>query len=229
MFLKVALAAIISISVSEITARPTFAQKPNVKSPATSSQKASEENLNKKDAKNRKQGMWFYERPAQFGDPGFYEFGAYENDKKTGMWYKVSHSKELMAIENYKLDVLDGPAQYFEGGNLAATGNYRGIFTTHKYDSFMVRNPANDLDTLIILPAETGYTKHGLWRFYDSRSGQLVLEQEYQVDFLIRERRFETVGSIKNKNISVPKLPHEGGKTRGWSTGKGKSKNSLIK
>lgn len=225
MLAKLVFSILTVLSLSGFWAHSALAQKAT----NVASKKDADENLNKKDGKNRKQGMWFFERNAQYGEPGFYEFGNYLNDKRSGLWYKMSQNKDLMSIEHFKFDVLDGPAQYFESGKLVATGTYRGIFTSYKYDSFMVRNPETDLDTLIVLPAEIGHTKHGLWRFYDSKTGQLILEQEYQVDFLLNERRFEAVESIKNKNISTPKLPHEGGKIRGWSTGRGKSKNSLTK
>lgn len=188
-----------------------------------------EENLNKRNAKGQKQGMWFFDRPAHFGDPGFFEFGSYMENMRSGLWYKLTKERQLMAIEHYKFDVLDGPAQYFEDGKLASVGNYRGIFTPYAYDTFIVTDPITLADSTVVIPAERGHTKHGTWRYYDPASGHLIMEREYQVDILLKEKRFELPAPKINGAEQRSKLPHEGGKEKGWNTGKGKNKNSLIK
>ncbi len=190
---------------------------------------APDDNLNKRNAKNQKQGMWFFDKPVHFGDPGFYEFGSFQDDLKTGLWYKLTKDQQLIAIEHYKFNVLDGPAQYFENGKLASVGTYRGIFTPYAFDTFIVTDPISFADSTVIIPAERGYTKHGTWRYYDPASGHLIMEREYQVDIVLKEKRFELPLPKINGKVQQPKLPHEGGKDKGWNTGKGKSRNSLIK
>lgn len=186
-------------------------------------------NLNRLDAKQRKQGMWFYDHPVHFGDPGYYEFGTYIDDRKNGLWYTMSKERLLMSIENYKMGELDGPAQYFENGRLVMVGNYRGIFTPYADDTFWVKDPYTLADTMVVTPAERGHTKHGLWRYYDAETGHLIMEREYQVDIILSEKKFSVPEGMKSAPVQAPKLPHEGGKVKGWSTGKGKSRNSLIK
>ena len=188
-----------------------------------------DDNLNKRDAKQRKQGMWSYDIPQHFGDPGYYEFGNYTDDQKSGLWYKMTREQQLISIEHYKFNVPDGPAQYFEQGKLSSIGTYRGIYTPYALDTFMVTNPLTLEDTMVVIPAERGYTKHGTWRYYDPGSGHLVLEREYQVDILLKEKKFELPKRSEDGKAVPAKLPHEGGKDRGWNTGKGKNKNSLIK
>lgn len=191
--------------------------------------KNQDDNLNKRDAKSHKQGMWFFDKPIHFGDPGYYEFGAYKDDMKSGLWYKLTKDQQLIAIEHFNLNVLDGPAQYFENGKLATVGNYRGIFTPYANDTFIVTDPVTFADSTVIIPAERGYTKHGTWRYYDPASGHLIMEREYQVDIVLKEKRFELPLPKSNGSKLPTRLPHEGGKDKGWNTGKGKSRNSLIK
>lgn len=187
---------------------------------------AADENLNKKDKQNRKQGMWFYNVPGQFGDPPYMEFGAYKDDQKTGLWYKLSKEQQLISIENYKQNVLDGQSQYFDNGKLYCIGHYRGIYSKYAYDSFLVVNPLTLEDTLVVTPSEQGYTKHGNWRYYNPVTGHLVREAEYQVDILLKETNFpEPMG----QPVERPKLPHEGGKHKGWDAGHSNARKSLIK
>ncbi|HTO14179.1 MAG TPA: hypothetical protein VLZ83_00285 [Edaphocola sp.] len=190
---------------------------------------AADDNLNKSDSKNRKQGMWFYNRASQFGDPSYYEFGAYKDDMKTGLWYKLSKDQELISIENYKFNVLDGTAQYYENGKLTTIGNYRGIYTSNKYDTVLVIDPMTTEATYVVVAAEKGYTKHGLWRYYNPISGQLTMEREYQVDILLKEKKFKQLIYENEKQENKHKFPHEGGKEKGWNSGKYKTRNSLIK
>lgn len=206
---------------------PLLAQKQSTVK--TKKEAAADDNLNKRDAKQRKQGMWFYDIPVHFGDPGYYEFGAYKDDLKTGLWYKMTRDQQLIAIENFKLDVPDGPAQYFENGRLVSVGTYRGIYTPYDLDTFMVTHPITLEDTMVVVPAERGYTKHGTWRYYDPASGHLILEREYQVDYLLKEKKFELPKRTEEDKAIPARLPHEGGKDKGWNTGKGKNKKSLIK
>ena len=213
----------------------TIAQHKPQKASAISKQKiepkteSQSEDLNKYDKQHQKQGMWFYSYDSKFGDPGYYEFGSYKDNLKTGLWYKLSKEQQIISIETYKYNVLDGMAQYFENGKLITIGNYRGIYTPYKFDTVLIINPLTSQDSLVIIAAEKGFTKHGLWRYYHPISGQLTTEREYQVDILLKEKHFRPLAQQDSKTIDYPKMPHEGGKDRGWNTGKYKSRKSLIK
>lgn len=148
------------------------------------------DNLNKVDNQNRKQGLWFYMHDARMGEPRYYEFGSYKDNKKTGIWTKLDQEQRLTATENYQNGVLNGTSQYYEAGKLYCIGNFRGLNQDQKFDSIMVTDPNTLEDSLVILPSEIGHTKHGIWRYYNVNNGHLIREEEYQVDNLIYEKDF---------------------------------------
>jgi len=149
-----------------------------------------DDNLNKTDARNRKQGMWFIRQKALRGEPAYIAFGSYVDDKKEGLWYKMDDLGQLESIENYTSGLLNGTSRYFESGKLVCIGNYRSLNPDRKYDSIWVTNPVTLYDSLVIVPSDLGTVKHGLWRYYDPESGQLVSEEKYQVDMLIYRKDF---------------------------------------
>lgn len=196
----------------------------------TVSEAGTGDNLNKTDARNRKQGLWFYKHEARMGEPLTYEYGSYYNDRKTGTWTRLDAQQELLATENYTNGVLNGSAQYYENGRLVCIGTYRGLNPDMPYDSIWVTNPETYIDSLVVLPSEIGYTKHGLWRYYDTRTGHLTKEEEYQVDNLIRHREFTYISGsdstrIQQRNAS---LPHNKKKAESNRTNSSRSRKSLI-
>jgi hypothetical protein len=167
------------------------------------------DNLNYTDARNLKQGLWFYEYEARMGEPRYYEYGNYQDDKKTGIWTRLDAEQRLMATETYTRGELNGVAQYYEEGRLVCVGNYRGIYSPNKYDSIWVTKAATYEDTLVAIPTEIGHTKHGKWRYYDAVTGHLTREEEYQVDNLIDQKDFQYFSPsdslrIKKRNDNLP-------------------------
>ncbi len=186
-------------------------QKSKTHQPASVSKKeTNDDNLNKKDSKGKKQGMWLNKQEAAMGEPAYMEFGSYQDDRKTGMWYKIDFMGRIQSLENYSKGVLNGQSQYYNKGQLVCIGHYRGLNPDNKFDTFYVTIPETHLDSLVILPSERGTLKHGLWRYYDPSSGQLTLEEEYQVDELIRSKKYyisETKDSVYI-NKRKADLPH---------------------
>lgn len=176
----------------------------------TSSTDQHQDSLNKTDTQNRKQGMWFYSHEALRGEPAYMEFGNYQDGRKSGLWYKVDKFGQLMAIENFSNDVLNGTSHYYQNGRLVCTGNYRGLNPDNKYDSIYVTNPVTYLDTLVIVPSEKGSLKHGTWRYYNPMTGQLEREEEYQVDDLISSKRFTISSTLDSNYIKrrEAEMPH---------------------
>lgn len=167
------------------------------------------DNLNRTDAQNRKQGLWFYEYEARMGEPHYYEYGSYQDDQKTGVWTKLDAEQRLMSTETYSRGVLNGISQYYEEGRLICVGTYRGIYSPNKYESIWITKAETDVDTLVTIPTERGYTKHGKWRYYDAVTGQLTREEEYQVDYLISQQEFHHFSQtdsirIKRRNDNLP-------------------------
>lgn len=169
-----------------------------------------DDSLNKVDKWDKKQGTWFYKVDALRGEPAYMTFGNYVDDKREGIWYKIDAQGQLISIENYNKGLLDKTAQYFENGRLTCIGNYKSFDQTGNLDSIWVTNPITLYDTLVAVPAEKGFVKHGNWRYYDPISGQLVLEQIYQMDDLIRTKAFPLLTKSDSTLIRkrVESLPH---------------------
>ncbi|MFT4061153.1 MAG: hypothetical protein QM642_02225 [Edaphocola sp.] len=185
-------------------------------------QAATDDGLNKTDPKNRKQGLWFFKHEAHLGEPLFYEFGNYKDNRRNGIWTRLDSEQRLEATENYNHGVLNGTAQYYERGKLVVVGNYRGLDQSKPFDSVMVTNPNTLEDTLVIVPTDVGYTKHGLWRYYDAATGQLTREEEYQVDNLLYRREYTHYTHADSLAIKarIEQLPHNQKKTNKAPRGK---------
>ena len=186
----------------------SFAQ--NAKSTVKKEKETKEDNLNKTDKANKKQGLWYIKKEANYGEPAYTTFGSFEDDKKQGIWYKLDEYAQLMAIETYRQGQLNGNAQYYEQGKLTAIGNYRSLEQSKKLDSIWVTDPITLYDTLIVIPSEYGYVKHGLWRHYNPFTGQLVSEETYQIDRLIYKTEYQTTSKNDSAYISkkIEALPH---------------------
>lgn len=205
-----------------------FAQ--NRKGSTTAARTESRESGKKKDNLNQsdnqgKQGLWFYKYEARMGEPLTFEYGNYTDGKKTGLWTRLDAEQLLLATENYSNGVLNGTAQYYEDGRLICVGTYRGLNQAKMYDSIWVTDPVTYIDTLVAISTEIGYTKHGLWRYYDARTGQLTREEEYQVDNLIHQKEFYHVSKTDSLNIQRrnDNLPHKRKSHDRPPSGKGRS------
>lgn len=151
---------------------------------------AQETKYNQKDEKGRPHGQWIVSTPARMGEDAYVEWGTYEHGQKWGVWYRFDNSERVVAIERFKNGVLDGEAQYFENGALECTGHYRGLSSRYAFDTIYVVDPVTDVETRRILPTERGTVKHGLWRYYDPRSGRLIREMDFQLGEVIASQEF---------------------------------------
>jgi antitoxin component YwqK of YwqJK toxin-antitoxin module len=162
----------------------------NKQSSTNKTEETRKDNLNKTDHQNRKQGLWFYKHEAAMGEPLTYEYGQYINNKKEGVWTTLDANQQLASTENYNKGVLNGTSQYYEQGRLICIGTYRGLDQDKKIDSVLVTNPDTYEDRLVGVPTDIGYTRHGLWRYYNAITGQLTKEEEYQVDDLVYRKEY---------------------------------------
>lgn len=147
--------------------------------------------LNQTDKKGRRQGLWYIDQKEVRGQDAYIAFGEYVDDKKQGLWYRMDHLGRLIYIRNFADGVLDGTSQYYQNGNLVCVGNYRGLNPKYKLDSIWVVNPVTGYDTMVRVPSEKGSVKHGIWRYYNPVTGQLVAEEKYQVDELLYRKEFK--------------------------------------
>ncbi len=146
--------------------------------------------LNQNDAAGKPQGQWLIRQPARMGEDAFSEWGTFDHGVRTGVWYRFDGEGEVAAIERYRLGVKDGEAKYFERGRLVCVGHYRGLNPTYAYDTIYVVDPVTDAERRVIIPTERGSVKHGLWQYYDERTGRLTREIEYSVDEIIAKQDF---------------------------------------
>lgn len=165
--------------------------------------------LNQVDTKGQRNGLWWLSKPERMGEPAYTEFGMYDHGSKMGPWYKMNSEGEVTAIENFKNNVLNGEAKYFEQGHLYCIGNYRGLNPKNMYDTVIVTDPVTGAESLRAVRTDRGHLRHGLWRYYDPQTGRLIREEEYQVDDLIYQKEF---GLTKTDSLyyqqRVQALPH---------------------
>jgi antitoxin component YwqK of YwqJK toxin-antitoxin module len=169
-------------------------------------------NINKMDAEGKPHGTWMVAEDARMGEEAYIAFGNFEHGRKTGPWYKLTNDRQLLAMENYRDNLLDGEVKYYENGRMICLGHYRSIDASHGIDSIVVTNPVTGAETLQALPKDKSTMRHGIWRFYDAESGRLLREEDYQVDEMVFFREFPM-----SKEDSVyyskrnEKLPHKKG------------------
>jgi len=169
-----------------------------------------EDHLNKTDKYHQKQGLWYIKKEELRGEPAYTTFGNYEDNKKQGLWYKLDKDGQLISIENFRNGLLNGNAQYYENGHLSVIGNYRSLEQNKQLDSIWVTDPITLYDTLVVIPSETGFVKHGLWRYYNPLTGQLISEETYQIDQLLKKVDYSSVSNLDSTFIKkrIESMPH---------------------
>ena len=67
--------------------------------------------VNKLDGNGKRDGVWLTSQGARMGEEGFTEFGTYEHGIKYGKWYKIDGEGDLLSVETFRNDVLDGESE----------------------------------------------------------------------------------------------------------------------
>lgn len=154
-------------------------------------QKAATEEINRVDGKGARHGKWLLNQPGRMGEASFSEFGTYDHGTKMGQWYKLDNEGDLMAIETFKGNVLDGEVKYYDKGKLTTIGYYLSLNPANDFDTFYVVDPITDVEVRRIIPTDKRTIRHGTWRFYDTENGRLVREEDYQADELVFHKDYE--------------------------------------
>jgi hypothetical protein len=173
---------------------------------------ASKEPVNQTDVQGKRHGMWWQIVQARMGEPAYGTWGSYSHGRRWGTWYKFDTEGQVSAIEHYRNDALDGEAKYFQNGHLVMVGNFRGLNPDQAYDTIRVINPLTGQEVDRVVSTERGSMRHGIWRYYDVRTGRLNREEEYQVDELIARKDF--VISHEDSTYyrqRIERLPHNQG------------------
>lgn len=176
-----------------------IAQKNITKDVGTVSESASPVALNHVDNKGNKQGTWLVKQEALRGEPAMTSVGTYKNNKKVGTWYQIDAEGRPISILKYKNNVLDGESKYFENGELVCIGQWRGLNPEVAFDTVWVYNPETDIETQVTVPTEQGSLQHGIWKFYNPETGQLVKEELYQVGEMVKRKEFVSQPSLSEE------------------------------
>ncbi len=141
--------------------------------------------INLMDQLGKKHGNWVFSTAGGKGEPAISEFGNYEHGKKWGLWYKITKDGELLSIESFKNDQLDGEVKYYDLGKLYCIGNYLGLNPVKQLDTIVVIDPISHLESYKVISSQYGSVRHGQWRYYEPETGFLVREEEYIADELV--------------------------------------------
>ncbi len=146
--------------------------------------------VNQRDKNGKRHGLWWEQFAANRGEVAYTAFGSYDQGLKIGPWYRINEIGDLVAIEHYRFDVLHGEVKFFEQGALVCVGHYRGLNPSQSHDTILVVHPVTGEEKLVSVPSARGSVRHGIWRYYDGRSGRLIREDDYQVDELLHSKTF---------------------------------------
>lgn len=146
--------------------------------------------FNQTDSEGQRQGPWLIRQAARMGEAAYFEFGYYSNGEKTGSWYRLDINGVPEAIEQFSRNVRNGEVKYFDQGRLVVVGHYRGLNPDVVIDTIVVEDPATGAETLVPIASQRGTLRHGLWRYYDPRTGRLLREEVYQLDEKVSSQSF---------------------------------------
>jgi hypothetical protein len=169
--------------------------------------------VNEMDSKGARNGLWCISVPSRMGEPSTTELGNFDHGTKYGVWYKFDSEGDLMAVENFRNNVLDGEVKYYEQGKLYCAGHYRGLNPKQKLDTIVVIDPVTHVESYRVITTDHGSLRHGTWKYYNPGTGRIIKEEEYQVDELIFQKEYALSSSEDSLYIKqkVEGLPHNKG------------------
>jgi len=162
--------------------------------------------LNRVDMLGRKQGPWVHRYEALRGEPGYEEEGWYENDRKEGEWRLYSLSGDLVGVENYKWGLKDGICRYYTiHGELRLEQSWKALNPDKQYDTLIIED-VDKLDSYktVVVKNEGAAIRHGVWKYYDPRTGALVRTELYTMGKLEQEDK-QMVRNEEKKPVEKPK------------------------
>jgi hypothetical protein len=108
---------------------------------------------------------------------------------------------------------LDGEVKYYDRGHLYCVGNYRGLNASQAYDTIVVMDPVTQAESYKVISTENGTLRHGTWKYYNPGTGQLMREEEYQVDELVFKKDYHVSAGMDSvyRRKHEMKMPHRKG------------------
>ncbi len=214
----------------------TFAQKKKIYSPTPLANQVVKiisyevlengDTINKLDQNKHKHGKWLIFNEGKYGEPSLYEYGSFNNNVKTGKWNVYDNDGRVVSEENFKSGIKDGEARYYEKGKIYCIGNYLALRSKYEYDTVMVENPTTNILRPVVIKADVGSVRHGLWTYYEPSTSNIEKVIEYQVDEVIYERDYTKTNAVDSnykefKNNTMPHISHKP-PTSVWMLEKGK-------
>lgn len=146
--------------------------------------------LNRVDLAGNRQGPWVVSVPELRGERGYEEEGHFSDNEKEGVWKRFSLEGVKIAEENYRWGKLHGKQLYYSYfGGLIREENWRAMDPKQAYDTvavFDLKDPDKKIADVIV-KNEGISLRHGVFSYYDPRSGKLLAKENYVMNKLQEE------------------------------------------
>jgi hypothetical protein len=172
--------------------------------------------INRTDEFNLKQGVWVERTEERFGEPAFTKIGNYKDNWKKGKWTTYV-GPEVVSIENFNNNVLDGEILFFENGFLTCRGYYMGSNYRTKYDTIDIMNEQTTATKTYIVTNSPISVKDSTWTYYAPNSKKITRLEFWNNDEFMGGQEFgdgakdsismanyEKSLPHRNKNVVVP-------------------------
>lgn len=167
--------------------------------------------INRLDSKNKRHGKWLAEYPAHHEEPAYIEIGNYVKGAKQGLWKTYYPNGLLIAEVNFKNDLKDGEARYYEEGSLICIGNYLALNAKNAFDTVYVEQVDKDELRPVIVKTDVGSIRHGSWTYYEPPSKEIKHVIEYQADEIVFDTSYTKVMTKTDSLVYLQKMksfPH---------------------
>ncbi len=139
--------------------------------------------INIVDKNDLRQGRWVVKVDGLRGEPGYEEEGIYKDGKKEGVWRAYTLMGDLFAIERYRWGNKDGINQYYDIAGLTRQESWKAVNPDNPFDTVDVYDPIDPTKIRRqIVKIEGTSVKHGTWKYFDSRSGNVYNTEKYFLD-----------------------------------------------
>lgn len=148
--------------------------------------------LNRIDLAGNRQGPWVLSVPELRGERGYEEEGYFSDNAKEGVWKRFSLEGVKIAEENYRWGKLHGKQLYFSYfGGLIREENWRAMDPRQAFDTVAVydlKDPDKKIADVVV-KNEGISMRHGVFSYYDPRTGKLLAKENYVMNKLQEEEK----------------------------------------
>ncbi|MBK7762735.1 MAG: hypothetical protein IPI46_05095 [Bacteroidetes bacterium] len=155
--------------------------------------------INRLDSKNNRHGKWMAEYPAHHEEPAYIEIGNYVQGAKQGLWQSYYTNGILISEVNYKNNLKDGEARYYDESGLLCIGHYLALNAKYEFDTVYVEQVDKDELKPMVVKTDVGSIRHGSWTYYEPPSREIKRVIEFQGDDVV----FDTTYTQMTKTDSL--------------------------